>query len=399
MQMTPASNVTATKSKLLVLTTSFPINENSSSGIFVLELVNALSSKYNVTVITPSGDSAQVSQSFPFKLVPFRYAAMKHQILAQRPGGIPAKIKSNPLYVFLTIPFLISFLSSTFRRAKKSDIIFANWSISGVVGGIAGILFNKPVVTTLRGEDVNRASTSFVHKLLLRLCIHLSDHIVTVSTAIYESIHPLCTKLRTGLSVIPNGVSESFYEISEKTPSDSINIVAVGSLIPRKSFSTLIESLPLVRTDTKLYLIGDGPELDNLQELTIKNGTQDRVVFCGQLPHKKLPEYLELADVVVSTSISEGRPNSILEAMAAGKAIVATDIDGHRELFLGSMRRHLFPTRNSLELAKRIDDFSTPESRLRAGKASRDFMLNNKLTWINSAKRYSCIFDKLISRQ
>jgi glycosyltransferase involved in cell wall biosynthesis len=113
-------------------------------------------------------------------------------------------------------------------------------------------------------------------------------------------------------------------------PENALTIVSVGSLVPRKDMQTLITAFELASLEeARLVVLGDGPEM---AMLTQQAGVS--VHMPGNVCN--VAEYLGAADLFVSCSLSEGLPNTVLEAMAHGLPCLLSDIPSHRELFEGN---------------------------------------------------------------
>ena len=112
-------------------------------------------------------------------------------------------------------------------------------------------------------------------------------------------------------------------------------IIFVGALRPVKGVRYLIEAMKVIIDEnrtTKLFIIGDGVERESLERLVEKLGLGDHVNFIGKVPNERVPEYMIASDVFVLPSLSEGFPVTILEAMASGLPIVATNVGGLPEI-------------------------------------------------------------------
>ena len=106
-----------------LVTTSFPLRGSSVSGIFVKRLVDNLPSDLKVTVVTPCDTyPPEVENEAHYTLVAFRYALMRWQVLAHRPGGVPVALKRNPWLLLMLPPFLLSMLAACIRVARSADI-------------------------------------------------------------------------------------------------------------------------------------------------------------------------------------------------------------------------------------------------------------------------------------
>lgn len=168
--------------KVTLVTTSFPVGTRSVSGIFVAHLANAIADLLEVEVVTPA-DKEIVGrlQRGVVSVVACRYAPQRLQRLAHAPGGVPVAIKKNG-WLYLLLPgMLLSLFISTVRHGLSSNVLHANWAVCGCLAGIVGRMLRKPVVTTLRGEDVTRARHSTLEHILLRICVRLSNRVVSVS--------------------------------------------------------------------------------------------------------------------------------------------------------------------------------------------------------------------------
>ncbi len=139
--------------------------------------------------------------------------------------------------------------------------------------------------------------------------------------------------------VVPNGVDlKPFQEVQEKQdraafgigPQDII-LAFVGRLGPEKNLSFLLRSFAgafQAYDHINLFLIGEGPERENLQDSVKYMGIADRVRFTGLIPYDQLPSYLAMADGFVTASVTEVHPLSVIEAMAAGLPVVGIQSPG-----------------------------------------------------------------------
>ena len=385
-----------------MLTTSFPVKEGSSSGVFVERLAQRLGRNCQLTVLAPASDIPfKKSNNKPYVLFAFKYAPMKWQILAHKGGGIPATLAAYPFTLLLLPFFLVSMFVNCLRHAGKADIIFANWSICGVIAGFVGCVLGRPVITTIRGEDGNRTQVSRVHRTLINLCFRLNERVVTVSDDIATGLLKVFPTMASKIVMIPNGVDFiPKMEKHEKSNEDGkIRLLIVGSLISRKSVSTALHALSLLPPKFALTIIGDGPERANLQSLVTDLSLEGRIDFEGHVPPDEVSLWFAQADVLLITSKSEGRPNVVLEAFAAGVPVVGTDIPGLRELVIPDASGMLFPFGNYEALAACLLMLANREMRLRLGDGGRQFIIEHGLTWENTADRYMREFRQFCNNE
>jgi glycosyltransferase involved in cell wall biosynthesis len=109
-------------------------------------------------------------------------------------------------------------------------------------------------------------------------------------------------------------------------------LLFVGSLVKVKNVDGLIKALSNLRTNFKLVIVGEGPERPKIEKLAKGLGLKDKVILLGQKPHKETLGIMNSCDVFLLPSKSEVFPNTILEALALGKPVIATKIGGIPEI-------------------------------------------------------------------
>ena len=387
--------------KVLILTTSYPLTEGPHSGIFVKRLVDHLPDTVRATVLSPDsrqaidpvkGGRATVSR--------FRYAPKSLQVLAHRPGGIPVALRNNKLNYLLLPPFLLSMFICTCILLRRHDLVHGNWSINGLVAGIAARLLKKPVLVTLRGEDISRAGTSFLYRRLLEFCLKHLDRIICVSEDMLAAIQREYPEYGDKLSVITNGVDQSLLDAprvhSHRQP---LTFISVGSLIHRKGNDITIKALAQLSGTTgfRFLCVGDGAEKQALQALALDSGLGDRITFTGALTPDEVYRELCGADLFILSSRSEGRPNVLVEAMASGLPVIASDIEGVRELINHGENGFLFTCEDSRGLAALIETLASDRAlREKAGANARATIRQQGLTWDNTAAAYTRAYEQIM---
>ena len=387
---------------VLHLTTSFPLHRGSSSGIFIYRLVKYLSPDTGITVLVPDPRLPVDAPDGTFQILTFRYAPKGWQVLAHEPGGLPVVLHSSPWLVSILPLFIAAMFVRTVRSAIHADLIHAHWTVNGVIAGLAGLLTRTPVVTTLRGEDVNRSRSSCVHRFLFSLCLQLSRRVVTVSDSMRDQLRDRMPDHAHKIDFVPNGIGQQFFSIPITINPLQPTILVLGSLIPRKGTDLVIRALAACRSkvDWKLVVAGIGPELDNLRRLRNESGLQDRITFTGQVIPDNVPALLAESDILVQASYREGRPNAVMEAMAAGLAVIGSDIDGIHELIEPGENGLLFAPGDIQSLTFCLDRLlAEPELREQLGREARRTMIEKKLTWPACARSYLKIYTSLAAGQ
>jgi phosphatidylinositol alpha-mannosyltransferase len=197
--------------------------------------------------------------------------------------------------------------------------------------------------------------------------------------------------------VVPNGIDVDRFRQSAARPPDMPGplhfVLFVGRLEPRKGVDRLIQAMTIVQQhapDARLVIVGDGPDRAALEATSRDLGVQ--VTFTGRVPDDVLPAYYRAADVVCSPALGgESFGIVLLEAMAAGRPIVATRIEGYVELVGGSGSARLVDVDDSVALAHEITSLlAAPELRRAMGARGAAFV--GDYDWTTIARRLESIY-------
>lgn len=391
--------MTRTGLRVLLLSTSFPLRGGASSGVFVARLAQHYAERVQVTALVPADDvSAPPAAPGGLALHAFRYAPRRLRVLAHLPGGIPVALRRRPAAWLLVPALLAAMAAATWRRAARTDLVHANWAICGCIAGLVGRLRGLPVVTTLRGEDVTRGHRAGLQRFVLRACVRLSTRVVGVSEAMVQWLRAEFPQAADRIVAIPNGVDPALLEIAvpRPRPDGVLRVLSVGSLIPRKGMELIIGALAHLDEHVRLRIVGDGPERDALHALALRLGVAERVEFSGAVAPQAMAGVYAEADLFVLASYSEGRPNVVVEALAAGLPVVATGIAGVRELISDGRSGLLVPPARTEALAAAIARLvADVPLRRTLGAAGREQVVRAGLTWDRAAARYLDLFHAL----
>lgn len=176
-------------------------------------------------------------------------------------------------------------------------------------------------------------------------------------------------------------------------------VISTRSLAPIYDVKTLVEAIPLVLAEipqVKFLIAGAGEQKNYLTELAQTLGVSDNVNFIGWVPRSELPKYLSSADVYVSSSLSDGTSNSLLEAMACGLAPIVTDIPANRPWVDDGKTGFLFPARDCKTLAtKVIYLLNNEEARKSFGNRSRE-LVQQKAEQHAEMKKLEGVYHELV---
>ena len=173
---------------------------------------------------------------------------------------------------------------------------------------------------------------------------------------------------------IHNGVDiEKFSNCSVRFPHPRTYILGVGSLIQRKGFDILLDAMAKRKTiGHDLLIAGEGREQENLLSLRNRLGLEEKVRFLGSVRGQEKVSLYASAAFFICSSRREPFANVILEALAAGLPVIASDVDGNPEIIKDHENGLLFNSENSDDLARKIDLLSSDydlHARLKSGAA------------------------------
>ena len=382
--------------KVLMLTTSYPVSKGSSSGVFVRELAKSLSQHVDLKILVPDSSEDSFSEA---GVIRFRYAPKRLQTLAHGSGGIPVALKKNRL-LFLLIPFfLLSFTFKSVLLGRRVDVIQANWSVCALIGYIVKLIYRTPLVTTFRGEDVDLSSP--LKRGLIKAALLVSDRVIAVGDEMAQMICRSFPVHSGKVHTIKNGIDSLFFQSKSSAPSsDNLALISVGSLIPRKNLKFTLEALSLLKEKgcyPELWIVGGGDQA-GLVSYAEELGVIDQLHFYGECSKEELVKLLVKASVFVSSSLHEGRPNALLEAMSIGCACLASNINGHREL-VGGLGA-IFELDDPASLAKHISVYCRDVQACHSdGIKAREYSKENFSTWQSTADEYLNLFAHLIGRE
>ena len=196
---------------------------------------------------------------------------------------------------------------------------------------------------------------------LLRWFQRLGVLAVPCTQAIVESLRPWPPGLRLG-PVIPNGCDTAAIAAraaaarAQRRPGDTRRVLMVARLDPIKDQTTLLQSFAAARPPGwQLQLVGEGPDRARLEALALELGLDPAQVFLGR--RSDIPELLGQADLFAfSTTAAEGFGIVLIEAMAAGLPVIASDVPACREVLKGGGAGELLPTGDAGAWAERISE-------------------------------------------
>jgi len=389
----------------------YPSTFSEIFGIFVRKQVKELQRQ---------GCEVKVISPMPWAPFPIKYFSNKWIRYSQ----VPAKMIWDGIDVYypryLVFPRNLFFASSGKRMFSgirqlidelhkdfKFDIIQAHVALpAGFAAMMLNRRYNKPLVVTILGQDLH--STLYKNagcKKALTKVFEQADKVVIVSNE-FKEIARANLGFTKKLVVINNGINPEEMASKKNTLyakyvgykiilSVSRLIASKGVALNIKAISQLAKKYP----NLKYMVIGAGPEMRSLRQLTSNLNLDKQVEFLGELPHEKVMEYMAIADIFSLPSWREGFAVVCLEAAMHGKPVIACR-DERAGTFIENNRTGLLVKPKDVEsLIEAIDSLlENPQKAQEIGERAKKLVLEN-YTWEKNARSYIKIYEELLPKE
>ena len=318
-----------------------------------------------------------------------------------------------------SLPIIYRWLKTIFTIYKlggNKDLIFVNGL--GTETTIANIFLKKKIIRKIVGDPVweraynkSKISENFddfqvrnyglsisLQKKVRNFSIKKSDIVITPSQHLKDFIINLGFKNK--IKRINNGVNIP-KENGKIFTNDQINITIVSRLVTHKNIEKIIGAIsdlnnPLI----KLNIIGDGPELNQLQSIALKSNHKENIIFHGKLQRDDINNIFLNSDIYVQASNYEGLPHSLLEAMSYGIPVLCTPVGECKELLGNEDRGYELDLPVSKDNIKSkikeiISDKNTASKKGEDGKV----FVTEKYSLTNTFKLYKNLFTNLLEEE
>jgi glycosyltransferase involved in cell wall biosynthesis len=407
--------------RVAVLAHSFPRFPGDTHGTFVKRLSEELALLgHEVHALVPFDPELRDDPASPVTVHAFRYVRPDrwHRLGYSRTlhrdlGMRLAAWLQSPLY----FPFAIRALD---RLIEDHDIelIHAHWILpNGYVAARAAARLRVPFVASLHGSDVFMAERNPLFRRLARRALEAASHVTSCSPDLRDRLLAVAGHARSGaapdgpgkISLVPYGadlpaagdLDPAAARRRLGLPEEGRLVAAVGRMVDKKGFAYLLEAAPAIlegRDDVRLVFGGGGDLLPALRARAAELGVDDRVLFPGALSHPRVLDLLTAAEIFVMPSVRDergnvdGLPVVIVEAMAAGNPVVASDLAGIPLAVQDGTTGLLVPERDSRALAEAVASLlDRPEKASAMGAASRE-RVAAELTWTAIARVHDRIY-------
>ena len=389
--------------KVLYVVTAFPRDDSDVITPWLVQTILRLRRRgVDVEVLAPSyrGLGDQVVSGV--RVHRFRYAPAAWETLTHDQTA-PDRIRERPLFAALLPGYLAAGSAAAARLARGGGftLVHAFWPLPhGVLGLAARAASGIPLVSTFFGVELTWVKNGLpAARPLVREIVRRSDAVTAISTYTAGLVRELAPD--SSPVVIPFGAAVEPRRLPprERSPGE-LRLLFVGRLVERKGVQVLLDALSRLggagSPAPRLEVVGDGPERARLEALAGELGVRDRVTFHGFVSDAELRARLEATDSLVLPAVTdrkgdvEGLGVVLLEAMGAGRPVIASAAGGITDIVEDRVTGLLVPPGDAAALAAAISTYrDDPALARRLGEAGAA-RVEERFSWTS-------ILDRLVS--
>ena len=282
-------------------------------------------------------------------------------------------------------------------RREHLDVLHCHNSAPLIVGGIAGKIARvKAIVVTRHHPSFHGAEDRKFWR-----AAKCADRVVACSEVVYQEMSGDDFADRNKLVLIGNGAGVPVYDSmgEQPAPRRGVRFISVGRMVWEKDYPTLVEALRIAKqseSDLELWIAGDGVERGKVEAKIRESGMEHSITLLGM--KKNAGFYLRQSDVFVLSSVSEGLPVSLLEAMAAGLPIIVTDVGGMPGVVRTADCGVVVPKSDAHALASGMVDLARDESKRKRLGMNALKAYNAHFTVGRMAEQYERLYLECLQR-
>jgi glycosyltransferase involved in cell wall biosynthesis len=388
--------------KVLTFTSLFPNAAQPRHGIFVENRLRHLvaTGQVEVRVVAP------IPWVPPLVSRSRRYRSLAAAPRVEQRNGLTIDHPRYPVVpkIGMTIaPFLMfGWVVGAVKRAIAEgfdfDLIDAHYLYpDGVAAALLGRRFRRPFVITARGSDVNVIARFALPRRMIVQSASRAAAVITVSRSLKDSVLALGVP-GEHVRVLRNGVDLAMFAVGDRAADrrrlavSGPTLISVGNLLEAKGHDLVIRTVADL-PGVSLLIVGEGPDRPAFEALARDLHVTDRVRFLGERPHAELAPLYRAADILVLASAREGWPNVLLESMACGTPVVATDVGGVVEIVTAPEAGTVVHDRSARSIADAVKTMlaSSPDRTTTRAYAER-------FGWDETSRGQLELFQEIVAR-
>jgi len=404
--------------RICFVASSYPKHAADGSARFIRSLAEGISDLgHTVHVLIPFRSDLRLEDN-RVPLHTFRYAWPSALEVMGYAGAMDSDTRLRPVSYLLAPAFAAAEAAALLRlhRRHRFDVVHAHWVIpNGVVAAAVAALVQRPLVVSLHGSDIFVARGSAALGRVAAPAFRQAAAVTACSPELEQGALALDADPRR-LRLIPWGADPAVFQQGAEmrqaarsalglTP-DQFAVLSLGRLVQKKGIAYLVQAMAAVAAaapGSVCLVAGDGPELPALRAQAAALGLEERVRFLGSVPWVDAPKLLAACDVFAVPSIHDengnvdGLPTTILEAMAAGRPVVATQVAGIELAVEHGVHGLLAPEKSPDALAHALLLLYTqPRLRQQLG-ANAGQRVRDELNWHNVARQFVAIYEQVLA--
>lgn len=379
--------------KVLYIVTGYDRHPGDGITPWLVETIHRLgSSGVEVEVLAPSYRGLGSGRVDGVMVHRFRYAPARLESLTHDQTA-PDRVRERPAYLGLVPGYAVAGALAAARVARRGgfDAIHVHWPLpQALLGWSARRAASIPLICSFYGVELTFARTSRVPFLtrFLRRAIRTADAVTAISTYTTGLVRSIYDR---PVELIPFGATIPVpSEVPARTPSPALRLLFVGRLVERKGVRYLLDALARVRglgENVVLDVVGRGPIRAELEEHARSLGLGNAVRFHGFVPDQELVQRYVECDVFVLPAVVdekgdvEGLGVVIIEALAYGRGVIASDAGGITDIVEHDRTGLLVPPGDADALAEAIRSLARDRDRaVRLGRAGRQHV-QERFSW------------------
>ena len=259
----------------------------------------------------------------------------------------------------------------------------------------------RPLVVSLHGNEFFRldAGRRGVRRWLLRAALRRAARITAVSAHLAGEAARFCPEATDKMVTIPNGVAVEEFRGAAGFAFPAPYLLSLARLNPLKGHDVLLTAFREVAArapDVHLLIAGDGPQRVRLHAITLALGLQERVTFLGDVGREQVKALLAGCECLVLASWNEGMPTVVLEAMAAGKAVIGTRVGGVPEVVADGETGRLVPPGDARALAEAMGALLRDREQRNAMGEKGRAVVEAQHDFTHTVERYLAVYHQAI---
>ena len=286
------------------------------------------------------------------------------------------------------------------EKIENVDLLFQNQLLGCWIPILIKKIYKKPLVIRTGYDMLDFAKQDkksyliiFLYKILTNFAVKNCNYFTVTSKNDFNRFVSNYPKYKEKFLLRPNWVEVN--DLTEFTERHSNRVLAVGRLVSQKNFSYLISEFENVKKDWILDIVGTGPDVEKLSGQAKKQNVSINLI--GNLNNEELLKLYQKYKYFISTSLFEGNPKSLLEAMGSGCIVIGSNINNHSEIISDNTNGYLFEIKKSY-LQRKFELVLENYSNLPLISKNAHMFIKNEHSLNSSAEIFYQDFYKTLSK-